>query len=580
MIEKYYEEELRYLYESGREFATAHPDRARFLNIDAVGDRDPYVERLFEGFAFLAGRIREKIDDSFPEITEGLLDLMWPALMEEVPSMCIMEFAPRDGIINETRTIQQGAEILSEPLGAESIMCKFTTAFDVPIHPMRLTNVSQSHDNRGKSSLTFTFDLSETAALARCNLDPLRIYLHAEMPIALMLHEFLTQRVEKVSLSTDTGISCEIPASTAVSPAGLTAEESLLPTDTRTYWGFGLLREYFINLEKFLFIDIHGLSAIQSSTTVPKTITYTVTFKSGFPADKPFTARNFRLYCVPAVNLFTADAEPILHEGHKPEYTVIANASAPHSMRIARIVNVTGADNVTGERFTYEPFTSFKNIGIKNRRLFAARFRYNAAGQRICSLSPTTPSTQGVMRPESLSIVALMSNGPLPREEIRENGLTRPGSGIGDYVRITNITRPTYPTTPPAQEDFLWMFLAHTGATYSSLADKDTLKTCLRLYDWSRNVGRAARIEAIYEVLAKPQDAVVKGSVVRGVRFSITLTESHFADMNDMHLFGLVLREFLAHYVSLNSFVEVALIGRPSGDTMVFSSLEGRQWLI
>ena len=63
MIEKYYEDELRYLYESGREFAKAHPDRAQFLDIDAVGDRDPYVERLFEGFAFLARRIREKLDD-------------------------------------------------------------------------------------------------------------------------------------------------------------------------------------------------------------------------------------------------------------------------------------------------------------------------------------------------------------------------------------------------------------------------------------------------------------------------------------------------------------------------------------
>ena len=37
MIEKLFEEELRYLYESGREFSKAHPDRAPFLNIDAVG---------------------------------------------------------------------------------------------------------------------------------------------------------------------------------------------------------------------------------------------------------------------------------------------------------------------------------------------------------------------------------------------------------------------------------------------------------------------------------------------------------------------------------------------------------------
>ena len=97
MIEKYYEEELRYLYDSGKEFARAHPDRAQFLNIDAVGDRDPYIERLFEGFAFLAGRIREKLDDSFPELTEGLINLLWPHFHHTIPSLTIIELLRKAG---------------------------------------------------------------------------------------------------------------------------------------------------------------------------------------------------------------------------------------------------------------------------------------------------------------------------------------------------------------------------------------------------------------------------------------------------------------------------------------------------
>ena len=32
------------------------------LNLDKPGARDPYVERLFEGFAFLMGRLREKLE--------------------------------------------------------------------------------------------------------------------------------------------------------------------------------------------------------------------------------------------------------------------------------------------------------------------------------------------------------------------------------------------------------------------------------------------------------------------------------------------------------------------------------------
>ena len=59
---RYYDAEMRYLREAGKEFAQAYPDRAAMLNLDKPGARDPYVERLFEGFAFLMGRLREKLE--------------------------------------------------------------------------------------------------------------------------------------------------------------------------------------------------------------------------------------------------------------------------------------------------------------------------------------------------------------------------------------------------------------------------------------------------------------------------------------------------------------------------------------
>ena len=60
---RYFDAEMRYLREAGKEFAEAFPDRAAQLNLDKPGAQDPYVERLFEGFAFLMGRLREKLDD-------------------------------------------------------------------------------------------------------------------------------------------------------------------------------------------------------------------------------------------------------------------------------------------------------------------------------------------------------------------------------------------------------------------------------------------------------------------------------------------------------------------------------------
>ena len=75
---RYFDAEMRYLREAGKEFADAFPDRAAHLNLDKPGAQDPYVERLFEGFAFLMGRLREKLDDDLPELTHPLLEQKLP----------------------------------------------------------------------------------------------------------------------------------------------------------------------------------------------------------------------------------------------------------------------------------------------------------------------------------------------------------------------------------------------------------------------------------------------------------------------------------------------------------------------
>ena len=53
MFSKYYETELAYLRELGRAYAQAHPGTAGLL---AERSGDPDVERLLEGFAFVAAR--------------------------------------------------------------------------------------------------------------------------------------------------------------------------------------------------------------------------------------------------------------------------------------------------------------------------------------------------------------------------------------------------------------------------------------------------------------------------------------------------------------------------------------------
>ncbi|MBN1575395.1 MAG: type VI secretion system baseplate subunit TssF, partial [Chitinispirillaceae bacterium] len=539
MIEKYYEEELRYLYDSGKEFARAHPDRAQFLNIDAVGDRDPYVERLFEGFAFLAGRIREKLDDSFPELTEGLINLLWPHFHHAIPSLTIIECRPRKGHLQEMRVLPRGSELLSNPVGPDAVICKFITTSDILLNPVSLARIGKSVDARGNASLTFNFEIDNGVKWQNLTLNPLRMYLHAEMPTALALHQLLARHIVRAEVSLDDGRSVTaLDPATLVTPGGFSENEALLQGDSRAFRGYELLLEYFVYPEKFLFIDFRGFEPVPAIDPPPSRFSLSLTFNRDFPENKPFGVENFRLHCSPAVNLFRHEAEPVVNTGRAIEYLVRADSHS-RSFTTHSIISVIGVDRKSGERYVYEPFHTFKSIGKPGIRTYTTHFRQGLDNQRDLFLTiGGKQAEEGVLKEENLSIEAWCTNGVLPREELRDGSISRGGQDFPDFVMFTNITRPTLPCPPPPGEEYLWVFLSHLGATYSSFSSTESLKAFLKLYEWSHSEGRARRIEAISDVGIKPIESLFGGSIVRGIEIAISLQEAEFVDSGDLFLFG------------------------------------------
>ena len=83
MRAKYFQDELAYLRESGKLFSKQNPKLIKYLSERST---DPDVERLLEGFAFLTSKVREKIDDEFPELTQSLLTLLTPNYLRPFPA--------------------------------------------------------------------------------------------------------------------------------------------------------------------------------------------------------------------------------------------------------------------------------------------------------------------------------------------------------------------------------------------------------------------------------------------------------------------------------------------------------------
>src|SRR5262245_3166793 len=120
----YYNQELAYLMKLGAEFAELHPGSAGSLRMSGDTVEDPHVSRLLQGVAFLNARIRRKLDDEFPELTDALLGQLYPHYLAPIPSMAIVGFeAEKD--LDKASVIPRGTLIETEPVSGE--FCTFRT---------------------------------------------------------------------------------------------------------------------------------------------------------------------------------------------------------------------------------------------------------------------------------------------------------------------------------------------------------------------------------------------------------------------------------------------------------------------
>ena len=191
---------MRYLREAAKEFAQAHPDRAAMLDLDKAGTPDPFVERLFEGFAFSMGQLRQKIDDDLPELTEGLVSLLWPHYLQTIPSLSIIELTPDIQKMKMTDKISAQFEVLSRPIGPKKTICHYRTTQDLTLNPIRIETVNLTTEPDGRSVIQLKFTCSEIINWSEVNLHKLSFYLSGDIPTTNALHLALTKQVSKIYL--------------------------------------------------------------------------------------------------------------------------------------------------------------------------------------------------------------------------------------------------------------------------------------------------------------------------------------------------------------------------------------------
>ncbi|MCH8532169.1 MAG: type VI secretion system baseplate subunit TssF [Saccharospirillum sp.] len=568
-MKEYFEAEMRQLLESAQDFAEAYPEQARMLNLNAVKDRDPYVERLLEGMAYLTAQVQKRIDDSVPELSEALLNQLHPALCRDYPSHCVVQFDP--GAYPKGTLDMPAQRILKAVKGHEtddeSPTCEFRTSTAVRVHPLRLVQVQSEETNDGGTHLALRFERPADLEWADLDLAQFPLFLHGDWGLVYSLFELLTRGDTQAQLYQG---GHRQPV--ALSTGDWAEQPGVLPETGQEHAAFSLLHDYFCARERFLFVSVQGLRLDQLD---PEKTAFDLHIHSqvALPAGHQLTARNLQMNCAQAVNLFPAEAEPIKHRHQQASRVLWVENAHRGSAEVYRITGVQGRDLVSGEVRRYYPLHAMRYRDDSDAT-YCEQSRRVGADQRQVQLVVDQGSH---IREESLSIDVLASNEQLPRRLFGIGEFSGDPTQLPDGLAVTNLTRPSRMQSPPALHDHQWQLVSLMSLTLSALDNADKLQQVLGLFDWSDQLDNRQRIRAISSLAQALQHRIEGGALCQIVTMTLEIDERGFSSRSDLFLMGTVLHQFFGALASVSDFVETRVVALPSYKEWTWKACTGQK---
>jgi len=588
-LQRLYRDEMEYLRLQGREFSQRYPQLAPFL---AEKSSDPDVERLLESFSFLSARLRQKIEDDFPELTHSLLNLLWPNYLRPLPSMTMIKFTPKHGTVDEKKCIEKQTKLLSKPLAienGESTPCFFRTTRDCYLYPIQISGVHESH-SREKSTVSLELETIHNQSLYTSGCDELDVFLSGNSHTALTIYLWLFSYLDYVEVCTGDEVRRLQPQD--IQAIGFSPEDALLPYPKNVFDGYRIIQEFFGFQQGFYAFKIKNLLSMWSGIEAEKTI-INFCFHRAMPTGTIVREQDFSLYCVPAINLFTHSSEPIVVDGKRSSYPLIPAGNAE---KIYDIFSVDSVEGVTpsGSRQsqrTYFPFESFQHEVERQNNRDLLYYKVSVKESRFTGQSShemtfmRSDESAWLGQQEIMSVSMLCTNADLP-SMLGVGDICVPTEVAPPFADFTNITKPTKNYLPVLDSTLHWSLISNLALNYLSLLEIEPLKNILRCYDFVARqdiqVERQSkqRLDALRSIDTKPIDRLIRGLPVRGLESTINIHPDGFLCDGEVYLFGTVLAQFFSLYSSINSFHQLKVCNLGNNEVYEWTLEQGKQPVI
>jgi type VI secretion system protein ImpG len=400
---------------------------------------------------------------------------------------------------------------------------------------------------------------------------------------------------------------CDVVSGSYVRALGLDDGEALLPPSRWGFQGYRLLAEYFACPERFLFVELGGLAGSVQRCQEDEELEIIVVFdrREGM-LERVVDASNLALFCTPAVNLFIRKGFRIQIDQRDVEHHVVPDRRRPRDFEVYTVTEALGFDANEQRTRDFRPFYSLRDRhpsatdaayfslrreprrpGIRDQRS-GPRSHYVGSEVFMSLTDPWgAPYREDVRQ---LQLTALCTNRDLPfhmeigrppTDFTLESGLS--------VESVRCLVGPTPPRPSVAHGEAAWRLISQLSLNYLSLLDAadgqgaSALRELLRLYGDAHDRGVQSQVEGIRSVTGRqvvdqvpqlPGEAPM--TFARGIEITVVGDDAAFQG-GGIVLFGTVLDEFFARYVTINSFTRMVLRTAERGEVMRWPARIGRR---
>ena len=624
-ILKKYEEELAYMREMGEEFSESYPKIAARLGMDGVEISDPYVERMMEGFAFMAARVQLELDLQYPVLTQHLLEIVYPHYLAPTPSMFIAKLQPdpTQGSMEEGFVIKRGTTLRAPLREGDNTACQFRTAHDVTLWPIEIEEAEYlsgrgevlaagvGENREVKAAIRLRLKSTSELGLAKLGLDELTLFMTGSgwEPWKLFEH-IANDGVQVAGRSVDPRNDWTyVNRWNTISATGSDPEQALLPFPGQSFDGYRLLQEYYALPNRYFFTKVGGLQPILKQVKDGDPVDIFILLKQSVGSlSAAIEPSAFELFATPAVNLFEKRCDRVHISGRDVDYHVIPDRTAPLDFEVYGIKSVKGISSEGQDDVDFEPFYSaddYTAAGENYSAYYSLRRRMHQRSERQ-RLKGTRTSYLGadvfinlvdqLQAPyggdiEQLAIKATCTNRDLPMLLTigkYETDFELPDGGpVSTITALTPITRPR--ASLAVEGDSAWRLISHLSLNYLSISETDrgdpaaAIRELLGVYGPLGDKSLAKQLEGITKVWTVPivrrmADEVLS-TAVRGLEVNVEFDES-FYEGTGVYVLGVVLQKFFAKYVSVNSFTETVIHSPDRGEIARWPAMSGKRRVI